>query len=193
MKIQDRIIRLDRIPPKDIEPNPQNWRVHGAQQRMVLRGVLQEIGYAGASIAYVPDARKKDKNPKLRYIDGHMRAEENPEQPAPTLILDVNDEEAAKIMLTYDPIAGLATKDDGQLDALLQQTSFGNADVQDMLDSMGGADEGRPGKIEELQVLPPAETVWILLAIPTKVYGEVFDHVEALCAKSELRVQVSRD
>jgi hypothetical protein len=48
MKIKDRIKRFDRIYAKDLAPNPKNWRTHPTQQIDALKGVLAEIGFAGA-------------------------------------------------------------------------------------------------------------------------------------------------
>src|SRR5258707_2226606 len=104
--IRDRIRELRRVPARDLLRNPRNWRRHPGEQAAALRGILQEVGYADALLAReTPDG--------LMLIDGHLRAETTPDQVVPVLILDVTEEEADKILLTLDPLAGLATVDEG--------------------------------------------------------------------------------
>jgi len=72
MQIRDRIKELRRVRAKDLLPNPRNWRVHPKVQAAALRGLLAEVGYAGALLAReLPDG-------KLQLIDGHLRAETTP-------------------------------------------------------------------------------------------------------------------
>ena len=42
-------------------------------------------------------------------IDGHLRAETTPDAVVPVLVLDVDEAEADKILLTHDPLAAMAT------------------------------------------------------------------------------------
>ncbi len=48
MQIRDRIKELRRVPAHQLRPNAKNWRTHPTAQQDALRGVLAEIGYAGA-------------------------------------------------------------------------------------------------------------------------------------------------
>ena len=87
----------------DLRPNPRNWRVHPPEQQDALRGVLAEVGYADALLAReLPDG-------SLMLIDGHLRAETTPDAVVPVLVLDVDEAEADKILLTHDPLAAMAT------------------------------------------------------------------------------------
>jgi len=45
MQIRDRIIAFKRVPAKDLEPHPNNWRTHSKVQGDALRGILAEVGY----------------------------------------------------------------------------------------------------------------------------------------------------
>jgi hypothetical protein len=83
MKIKDRIRELRRVKASDLVPNPRNWRVHPKEQTAALKGLLQEIGYAGALLAReLPDG-------KLMLIDGHLRRDTTPTSIVPVLVLDV--------------------------------------------------------------------------------------------------------
>ena len=50
LAIRDRIIGFERLPVDQLEPHPQNWRIHPDAQRQAMQGILGEIGYAGALI-----------------------------------------------------------------------------------------------------------------------------------------------
>lgn len=130
MNVRDRIKELRRVRAADLRPNPRNWRVHPPAQQDALRGVLAEIGYAGALLAReLPDGT-------LMLIDGHLRVETTPEAVVPVLVLDVDQAEADKILLTHDPLAGMATASDEHLQALLDEVQTENAAVRGLLDSL---------------------------------------------------------
>ena len=111
--IRDRIKELRRVKASLLVPNPKNWRIHGKQQAAALKGLLSEVGYADALLAReLPDGR-------LMLIDGHLRAETTPLQEVPVLILDVTEAEADKILLTLDPLAGMAEANQTAIEQLL--------------------------------------------------------------------------
>jgi hypothetical protein len=131
MHIRDRITDLRRVRASELRPNPRNWRVHPPEQQDALRGLLAEVGYADALLAReLPDGT-------LMLIDGHLRAETTPDAIVPVLILDVDEAEADKILLTHDPLAGMATASDEHLRSLLAEVQTENAAVRAMLDSLG--------------------------------------------------------
>lgn len=55
MTIRNRIKELRRVPASTVAPSPHNWRTHPQAQSDALRGVLAEIGFAGAVLARVRD------------------------------------------------------------------------------------------------------------------------------------------
>jgi ParB-like chromosome segregation protein Spo0J len=92
------------------------------------------VGYAGALLAReLPDG-------SLMLIDGHLRAETTPEAMVPVLVLDVDEREADKILLTHDPLAAMAEASDEQLQALLADVQTENAAVRSLLDTLSQAD-----------------------------------------------------
>ena len=130
MLIRDRIRELRRVPANQLRPNPKNWRTHPTEQLDALKGVLAEVGFAGASLA-----RELDDG-SLMLIDGHARAEVSGEAVVPVLVLDVNEEEADKILATFDTLGGLAGVDKDRLDSLLREVQTGNDAVSAMLDGL---------------------------------------------------------
>jgi len=130
MHIRDRIRELRRVPARSLRPHPRNWRTHPRAQQDALRGLLAEIGYADALLAReLPDG-------SLELIDGHLRAETTPDAEVPVLVLDLSDEEAAKLLALHDPLAGLAERDDDVLAELAAEIETENDAVRSLLDRM---------------------------------------------------------
>ena len=127
MPIRDRIRELRRVPAGELRPNPRNWRTHPEAQRAALRGLLAEVGYAGALLA------RELEDGSLQLIDGHLRAETTPDSIVPVLVLDVSAAEADKILLTHDSVAALAETDHEQLAALLADAEFISPEVEGLL------------------------------------------------------------
>lgn len=126
MKIRDRITDFRRVPAKDLLPDPRNWRTHPKAQRVALQGLLAEIGYADALLARETPAG-------LMLIDGHLRAETTPDQEVPVLVLDVDEAEAAKLLVSIDPLAAMAGADDERLASILKAVETDSEAVKKML------------------------------------------------------------
>lgn len=128
--IRDRIRELRRVPASQLAPNPKNWRTHPPAQLDALRGVLSEVGYAGAALAReLPDGT-------LQLIDGHARAEISGDGPVPVLVLDVTAEEADKILATFDPLSAMAGADTDRLAELLGQVQTDSDALRALLEGL---------------------------------------------------------
>ena len=151
MKIRDRIKELRRVRASELLPNPRNWRVHPKAQVQALRALLTEVGYADALIAReLPDGR-------LQLIDGHLRAETTPNDIVPVLLLDVTDEEADKLLLTLDPLAGMAEADTRRLRELLETVRYDDRAIEELLKRTAGNRLWQilhPEEIDEAEVSP---------------------------------------
>jgi DNA modification methylase len=165
MKIRDRIKELRRVKASELIPNPKNWRTHPVAQQDALKGILAEVGFAGAVLA-----RELDDG-SLMLIDGHMRAETTHDQEIPVLILDVDEAESDKLLATFDPIAAMAESDPQALDALLRNVNTGSEALQKMLADLA---EGAGLYLDEKEVVedeipePPEDPItksgdlWVL-------------------------------
>jgi hypothetical protein len=130
MNVRDRIKELRRVRASELRPNPRNWRIHPPEQQDALRGVLAEIGYADALLAReLPDG-------SLMLIDGHLRAETTPEAVVPVLVLDVDEAESHKILLTHDPLTAMATASEELVCSLLSEVQTESAAVRRMINSL---------------------------------------------------------
>ena len=133
MHIRDRIKELRRVRAAELRPNPRNWRTHPERQRDALRGILAEIGYADALLAReLPDG-------SLELVDGHLRAETTPEQEVPVLVLDLSEQEAAKLLVLLDPLAGMAETDSDVLAQLVAEVETDNEAIERLLQDLAGA------------------------------------------------------
>jgi hypothetical protein len=130
MLIKDRIVELKRIKGSQLRPNPKNWRTHSKEQQNAIKGILAEVGFAGACLV------RQLEDGSYMLIDGHARTEVSGEAELPCLVLDVTDEEADKILATYDPLGAMAGKDAEKLDELLKSFDMDNAAAQAMLDEL---------------------------------------------------------
>lgn len=127
MKIRDRVKDLRRVRAGDLKPHPKNWRTHSRFQQDVLRGLLAEVGMAGAVLAReLPDG-------SLQLIDGHLRAETAPSATIPVLVLDLDEQEAEKVLLTHDPLGSLAGVDETKLSELLEEVGSESMAVKELL------------------------------------------------------------
>ena len=129
-EIRNRVKELRHVPAKDIKPNPKNWRTHDAIQQDAFRAVLNEVGFAGAVIAY------ENTDGDLMLIDGHLRIEEAASATIPVLVLDVTEEEADLLLATYDPVGTMAASDAERLGELLQGIGATDASLITLLEDI---------------------------------------------------------
>jgi hypothetical protein len=151
--MRNRIKELRMIAASELMPNGHNWRTHPQHQRDAFRDLVQEIGFAGAELTYY-SARNGG---RLTLIDGHMRKEEVGDAEIPCLVTDLNDEEADKLLLTYDPLAVLAEADTAKLDTLLREMHTDSETVQQMLTDMAASEGLSFPSAPQEEAKPPEE------------------------------------
>jgi hypothetical protein len=103
--LRNRIKKHVRVKAGSLVPHELNPRRHPEAQREALAAIYDEVGFARSLLAYeLPDGR-------LKLIDGHLRAEMDPNEEVEVEVLDVNDAEARALLLSIDPLAQLAEYD----------------------------------------------------------------------------------
>ena len=127
MHIIDRVKELRRVRACDLKPNPRNWRTHPPAQQDALRGVLADVGFADAVVA------RELADGTLELVDGHLRAETMADALVPVLVVDLDDEQATRVLLTHDALATMAGVDQQNFDSLLGDVEFEHQAVADML------------------------------------------------------------
>ncbi len=119
-----------RVRAGDLVPHELNPRRHSETQRAALAALYEEIGFARSLLAYeLPDGR-------LKLIDGHLRQSIDPDMEVEAEILDVDDEEARKLLLSLDPLALLADYDPRALDHLREITATDSEAIHDLWQSI---------------------------------------------------------
>jgi ParB-like chromosome segregation protein Spo0J len=121
---------LRYVAASQLQPNPKNWRTHPEGQQNALRGILAEVGIAGAVLA------RETPEGGLMLIDGHLRAETLGNADVPVLVLDVNEAEADKLLATIDPLGAMAEADADKLRELLEEVETGSQELADMLTAL---------------------------------------------------------
>lgn len=130
---RDRVVEMRRVPASELNANPKNWREHPPEQQRAMKGVLEEVGIAGALLAReTPDG--------LELIDGHLRTEMNDATEWPVLILDVDENEADVLLASVDPIGALAKENSDKLNELLRGLFIENETLAEMLSTVDEPD-----------------------------------------------------
>jgi hypothetical protein len=172
--LRDRIKDFRRVPVRELLDHEGNPRRHPQAQRDALRGILEQVGIAGALTAY----SSQRNGGQLTLIDGHLRKQDY-SLDWPTLILDVTDEEADFLLASHDPLAALAEYDKPKLDALLQQVKVRSQAVADMLTELARKTGiGAKNQENDRSAALPSERFEIVVECESEEHQrEVFDHL----------------
>lgn len=173
MNIRDRIVELRRVKASDLLVNPKNPRRHPDSQLAALQGVLNEVGYVDALLV-------RETAEGLMLIDGHARRGLTPDMEVPVLVLDLDEAEADKILLTFDPLTAMAETDRQAVATLLAEVQTADSGLQAMLDNLTGPATSEKTELKQLDTKPPPPLSWVLIGIPTVRFGEISERVEAL-------------
>ena len=139
---KNRIVGTGEEDPTQLLAHPNNWRVHPQAQREALAGVMRDVGWVQQVIVNRQTGH---------LIDGHLRVDEamrNDEQIVPVVYVDLDPAEEAEVLLTLDPLAGMAHAAKESMDALLRDVNTGEAAVQSLLSDLAaehGLDYGGSG------------------------------------------------
>jgi hypothetical protein len=162
--IRNRIVRHVRVRAGDLVPHENNPRTHPQMQRRALADLYAEVGFARSLLAYeLPDGR-------LKLIDGHLRQALTPDMMVDVEVLDVNDEEARKLLLSLDPLAALAEHDPARLDELRNLAQTDSEALANLWRSLGEAEEAVEKTLEQARRKGPD--------LPARVTAQYFVLVE---------------
>lgn len=128
---QNRIVGYKQIAANELLAHPDNARRHPVRQREALRGSLDTLGIVDAILV----------NANTGYlIDGHARVEEalskNEDMLLPVLEVDLNEDEEAQFLISFDWITSLAEWDTETVDRVMQRVKSSDGRAQTMLSEM---------------------------------------------------------
>lgn len=130
---QVRIKELAFVPASSLQHHPMQWRNHPQDQRVFLKSLIGEVGFATAVVTYRSrEAALRMVNGDvsqlgdwstwpLVLINGHLRTDLMKDHEIPTLITDLTDEEARQLLSQIDPISWLATSNIEKFEALTRE------------------------------------------------------------------------
>ena len=149
---------------------------HPPTQRSALGGTLDEIGIADAVIA-------RDTPDGLQLIDGHLRQDVIGDSMVPVLIVDLDEDEANKLLLTLDPLSAMATTNRETLERLLDATEFQNEAVRAMLESLNRDPDLLPWEadIADIESILPLDSPIlgkVVVECPALIAGDVREVIE---------------
>jgi len=131
MSFRDRIVGFERRKASEIEPHPENWRIHPDAQRTALTGALTEVGMVDAVIA------RKLPGGKLQLVDGHLRRDLLGDEEVPVIVTDLTAAEAKLVLATFDPLSELAETNEDIFTNLLAELTADDGAVNELLETMG--------------------------------------------------------
>jgi len=186
MKIRDRIKELRRVKASELSSNPRNWRTHPEAQVAAMRGILADIGYADAILAReLPDGT-------LELVDGHLRQSLDPDQEVPVLILDLDQDEANKLLTVLDPMASMAETNQDALNSLIDDINTESDSLTSILSELySPTNSADQLEIKQLDIKKPPVMSWVLIGIPTVRFGDIANHIEHIASISETIIETT--
>jgi DNA modification methylase len=161
--VRNRIKELRYVRGRDLVPHRNNYRTHPASQIHALRAILNDVGIAAALVG------RELPGGKVQIIDGHARAGVLPDEKLPVLILDVDEQEAAKLLATLDPLSAMAGIDGDALRKVLEAAQLEDEALLRMVDGLLPKVDPKEGLTDPDAVPEPPEKpeskrgdVWIL-------------------------------
>lgn len=126
---KNRVKKLIHVKASELRENPDNIRLHPEEQQNIMTGLLEEIGFADAIIV-------REVEEGYEILDGHMRKRLVGDDVVPVVVVDLNEEEAAGFLLTFDPIKALAERNTERVNTLVERAFANTGAVREMLDKM---------------------------------------------------------
>lgn len=143
--IRNRIKGHRLVRAGDLLPHELNARTHPETQTRALRALYDEIGFARSLLAYELD------DGRLKLIDGHLRQNLDPDMEVNVEVLDVTEDEARALLLSIDPLTGLAGYDRQVLDELRSITHTDSAGIQELWQTIAWEDEAVQKNLSETE------------------------------------------
>ncbi len=137
-----RIVGEADVAPDQLLANPNNFRMHPAQQQNALADVLDKVGWVQRVVV----------NRRTGHvIDGHLRVEmaiSQGEPSVPVVYVDLSLEEEKVALATFDPISAMATVDEAMLAALLNEITAESPDLVSLVEAVAEAASVDLGDVE---------------------------------------------
>jgi len=132
-----------------------------------------KTGFARSLLVYeLPDGR-------LKLIDGHLRRELDPDMLVDVEVLNVDDEEARKLLLSMDSVAGLAEADKEVVAQLREITQADSPVLADLWRSLAESEAATRAALEDVVKPPPEQFLIVVECRDEKDQVELLQKLEA--------------
>jgi len=129
MTVRNRKQGVRRVRAGDLIPHGSNWRKHPPTQRAAMEAILEEVG----DIDYL----KVVETPEgLMLVDGHLRADIQADSEVDVVVLDLDPQEQAKVLATFDPLAAMAQTNMDQFLALAETIESESGAIKGLLEAV---------------------------------------------------------
>jgi hypothetical protein len=171
--IRNRIKGHLHVRAGDLLPHELNWRNHPDFQKEALQALYQEVGFARSLLAFeLPDGR-------LKLIDGHLRRDLSPDMLVDVEVLDVNEEEARKLLLSMDSLPALAEPDDDVLTRLKEITKTDSAVLAQLWQSQAENEAAADAALKETENPPPEQFLILVTCRSESHQVELLEKLQA--------------
>jgi hypothetical protein len=154
--VRNRIVTHVSVRAGDLVPHPNNWRRHPPGQRRALEDSLAELGDIRSLLGCrLPDGR-------IQLIDGHLRRDIDPDRVVTVELVDLSEEEAAKALLTLDPLAELAETDAQAVELLTANLRTESAALRELWQGLKDEEPVRQA-VNQAEEDPPVERFLVLI------------------------------
>jgi hypothetical protein len=127
---QDRIVESGSIDPEQLQISTKNWRVHPANQKVAMQGVLDSVGWVGQVIVNRTTGN---------LLDGHLRVElalDAAEKSIPVTYVELTEHEENLVLATFDTLTNMAGVNTDKIVALLEDVVIPDPRIQIALDTL---------------------------------------------------------
>lgn len=185
--MKNRIREYKEIPVSQIIIRDDNWRLHTDEQKTTLTEIFEQIGFAGVIIV-----REIGKD-QYEVLDGHLRLEMFDSEKIPSLVVDLNDDEAKLLLATYDIVGEMAETDIEQLSKLLDELQIQSESLLKILETKATIrTSSRDGTdFKSLKIETPFTRAWVLIGIPIERFSEISDQINELALVNEIILETT--
>lgn len=130
----NRIVGTGELPAGQFLANPANWRIHPTFQQDQMDVILHEVGFVQGVIVNkrTSDEWEPGERNVETLVDGELRVKRalarGEDTLVPVVYVDLSPAEERAVLATFDPISGLAGKDEERQRALAQEVAADFAD-----------------------------------------------------------------
>jgi len=159
-----RIVKTEDVDPSKLLTNPNNWRIHPDEQKAVVNGSLETMGWIRNVLVNVNSGN---------IIDGHLRvilAKRSKQKTVPVDYVDLTEDEEIEALALLNTVDGMARKDAAKLDAIARKIQSQNEAIFNFLKTLEV--EKKDVKVKKFEERP-VNMAWVLIGTPIEEWIKI--------------------